>query len=422
MNAEKFSFYIKNPAHLYQITYTELKSLVLQYPYCQNLRYLLLKKSVLDKHPELEQNLQLAATYSSDRNFLYQQIKDGESYVSEADSFVLKDEYIELKELGSNPVPSPVQDNSSESVSPDAALSFQDSPEIPKIEEPSEIPAEVLPEEVKSEIIEEENDTLEVKTIEEPEVLLNPELEQEQESLPEPEPPKATTDDNLLEEIEEEEFDDITPDIADLFEDQLADLEIVSLDETAAEDPLFENEEPQQQEEEEENVDDGAISIEDLIRLDSLTPMERLEKSKSKEKAKKEEPKKVSKTKKTDKKELDFEAMDALIEKTKPKKKRKSKKKNTSKAQKEVNQKEKKSKKKESSDSKKDQKAIKAKDVAEKSLKENSEIATETLAFLLVKQEKYKKAIKMYEKLSLIFPEKSSYFAEQIKKTKKLIT
>ena len=491
MNAEKFAFYIKNPAHLYQITYTELKSLVLQYPYCQNLRYLLLKKSVLEKHSELEQNLQLAATYSSDRNFLYQQIKDGESYESEADSFFLKEEYIELKELGSEPVvekqesiPSPAQaiipeeTFLPESETPETELSIQNSPEIPEVEEAPEIPAENVPE-----IIEEENNAPESTTIEEPEVLSNPELEhvQEQKIIAEPESQISANSDEFLDEIEEDEFDDITPDIADLYEDQLADLEIVSLEETV-EEPLFEKEDLPE-EPEEEDTEDGAISIEDLIMLDSLTPMERLEISKSKEKTKKvkvkkEEPKKENKTYEEDKKELDFGAMDALIEKTKKdvpieitnkdfedvtkepkpkptpkstfgswlkqiqaedtkpkeetidlaeskqnksKKKRKVKKKTTAKPAKAIKQKEKKSKKRQASEPFDDQKAKKAKTVAEKSLKENTEIATETLAFLLVKQEKYKNAIKMYEKLSLIFPEKSSYFAEQIKKTKKLI-
>ena len=58
--------------------------------------------------------------------------------------------------------------------------------------------------------------------------------------------------------------------------------------------------------------------------------------------------------------------------------------------------------------------------MAETSLVENEEIVSEPLALLLVKQGSYKKAIKMYEKLSLIFPEKSSFFAEQIENLKNL--
>ena len=46
------------------------------------------------------------------------------------------------------------------------------------------------------------------------------------------------------------------------------------------------------------------------------------------------------------------------------------------------------------------------------------EIASPSLADLLAKQGHHKKAIGMYEKLSLIFPEKRAYFAAQIKKIK----
>ena len=46
------------------------------------------------------------------------------------------------------------------------------------------------------------------------------------------------------------------------------------------------------------------------------------------------------------------------------------------------------------------------------------EIVSQSLADLLAKQGHHKKAISMYEKLSLIFPEKRAYFAAQIKKIK----
>jgi hypothetical protein len=49
----------------------------------------------------------------------------------------------------------------------------------------------------------------------------------------------------------------------------------------------------------------------------------------------------------------------------------------------------------------------------------NKEIASESLAELLAKQGHQTKAIDMYEKLSLIFPEKRAYFASQIKKIKR---
>ena len=52
---------------------------------------------------------------------------------------------------------------------------------------------------------------------------------------------------------------------------------------------------------------------------------------------------------------------------------------------------------------------------AEESLIENDEIVTETLARVYLEQEHFDKAISAYEKLSLKYPQKNSFFANQIK-------
>ena len=54
-------------------------------------------------------------------------------------------------------------------------------------------------------------------------------------------------------------------------------------------------------------------------------------------------------------------------------------------------------------------------------ISDDTTMITDTLAKIYIKQEKYEKAILAYEKLSLKYPEKNSYFVGQIKKIKQLI-
>ncbi|MCK4920266.1 MAG: hypothetical protein KAS71_04420 [Bacteroidales bacterium] len=60
-------------------------------------------------------------------------------------------------------------------------------------------------------------------------------------------------------------------------------------------------------------------------------------------------------------------------------------------------------------------------DVSKASVMESENLLTDTLAKIYVKQGLYNKAIFAYEKLSLKYPEKSVYFASQIKEIKELI-
>ncbi len=61
---------------------------------------------------------------------------------------------------------------------------------------------------------------------------------------------------------------------------------------------------------------------------------------------------------------------------------------------------------------------IKTPEIIEKSVVEKQMLMTETLANLYVKQKKYDKAIQAFRILSLKYPKKSSYFANQIKEIK----
>ncbi|MES2781134.1 MAG: tetratricopeptide repeat protein [Bacteroidota bacterium] len=56
--------------------------------------------------------------------------------------------------------------------------------------------------------------------------------------------------------------------------------------------------------------------------------------------------------------------------------------------------------------------------MAKQSVEDNDELVTETLANVYYKQGHYKKAIRAYEKLCLIYPHKMTYFASLIQKIK----
>lgn len=71
MTQERFLKLLDNPDLLASISYEELKTLALVYPYSHNLRYLLAIKSHQDNHPDFNRNLATAAAYSLDRSRLF---------------------------------------------------------------------------------------------------------------------------------------------------------------------------------------------------------------------------------------------------------------------------------------------------------------------------------------------------------------
>jgi hypothetical protein len=99
MNSENFHEYVKNPSMLHQVSYQELKSLVLQYPYSPNLRYLLLLKSLFDDSKDFDRNQVLASLTSPDRKKLRQLVKQYTRIKDMQENYAISEEFLELKDL-----------------------------------------------------------------------------------------------------------------------------------------------------------------------------------------------------------------------------------------------------------------------------------------------------------------------------------
>ncbi len=101
MNSENFHEYLKNPSKLHQISYQELKSLVLQYPFSPNLRYLLMVKSMFDQNKDYDRNLTLASMYTPDRKQLWKLVKQNSRLKEIRENYELSEEFLELRDLSS---------------------------------------------------------------------------------------------------------------------------------------------------------------------------------------------------------------------------------------------------------------------------------------------------------------------------------
>ncbi|MDX1940543.1 MAG: hypothetical protein SFU99_08325 [Saprospiraceae bacterium] len=312
MNAENFAECLKNPSKLYQINYQEIKSLALQYPYCQNLQWLLLYKSSLDHHRDFDNNLEKTATGSLDRTLLFRQISAVLEQEKPTEALRL-DEVLELKDLSkptfkAEPI---LREISIETEKPITTFSFVSPMPIKEEEKPLdtsqlELPALPKMDENPPEITEE---------IILPEVLIEKEIRS-----------------SIAEAKKQIEFEIVeTPEEQVTSDKQQA---ATSNQKPAANIPAPKS---------------------NFTGWSSYQP-----------------PK------------LDI--------KFKP---------STSTA------------------APKPDKQEEVKQIIEKSVTEQRELASETLAGILVRQGQHEKAIKMYERLILLFPEKSSYFAAQILKLKR---
>ena len=457
MTADNFTSYLNNPSHLYQISYQELKSLVVQYPYCQNLRYLLVSKSHLENVGEYNKDLELAATYSVDRTYLYQLIHK-EEMANSSENFILNDDYLELKNIST---PSEQQDvPPSESIVVEQKADYSLDIDIPQ----ENIETNITPQKPsKKDYIPAESRTIRVRRVNlttsdsEPPASAAPDVPLEKKQIEEKQVPIS----NQLEIRTEMEKNKETRSVIDQLLGNFTPNKDVEPKEVIAIEQEQESETTPPESVEVNTNDDfwGVLPVKESPKLGREVLFEITNKT-DKEMDALFQDKKASDNQNTppmdsftedelspknsdttsptpktsfqsymnqfqtppeiieeikDEPELHHAINEAIEEEEKVEIKKKGKKKKKKKKK----LKQKKLIKVKSKKKKKHKKKKKTLEVAQKSIEENQDILSETLAELLAQQGSRKKAIRMYKRLSLIFPKKSGFFAKKIAKLKK---
>lgn len=404
MNAKNFFEYIDNPSLLYQISYQELKSLVLQYPFSQNLRYLLLQKSKMENHKDFQRNLEMAATYSPDRTYLFNLLKEMESKIEEAESYSIAEEVLELKDLGK--LESEIDLIEVEEKQTEELSQFAFQPEEPKESIPApqndytelnEDDGEDFLEDLLAETIPLANSASDDPYITDLETLTHtideiaPPIEGDIAPEDEEIPSEPTTSiegvievlkvNNIIDDTLIDNLASFSEVIEGLNFDPSKEEDVITSTEQTKEHPLeIANQEVLSDEwNAEETAPEPKTTFNSwLQQLNAPIPEKRLD-----------ELMEISKKAKERRKELQKKAKKLSSLPKKAKKPQSNKKKATQ--------------------------------LAKESIQEDDEIATKTLAMILESQGHIKKALDMYQRLSLQNPEKSSSFAAKIEELKSLL-
>ncbi|MEM9920930.1 MAG: hypothetical protein AAF990_22715 [Bacteroidota bacterium] len=431
MNAESFVGFLKEPSRLYQLTYQEIKSLLLEYPYCSNLHQMLAIKAQMEDHKEADKLLKQAAFYSPNRSFLYQLMDNLPVRESRSANYVITEDYLELSDLSSGGRP---------------------------VEEPADTPSKASEEEAEHWPEQDFNDA---------------EIEDISFEIPMDAPESSVVDESVAPIAIE--LDAMPPDkpskpsdksriffIEDLISDMDASLELTPTwqdqpFEDKIEESVDEVEEAQQLPEETE----ATIAPRYDVPLEIVnTPTDELEWPEGNNTAKEplktteltddsaaENPSPMTMASEEDLSAEEHVAPPAPQPKTSfsswlkrypspkhsiqnvpppstpaaptPFERKAAKKKRDQYTIEDLSE----AKSKRSTSAPKSPKVGKKKktrSLANRSLEENAEIVSETLAEILARQGSYEKAVDMYRRLSLIFPEKSTFFAKRITELKKL--
>ena len=355
MNAENFSRYLKDRSLLHQLPYEELKTMALQYPYCQPLQLLLLRKSLQDNRSDWTTILGKVAAATSDRRLLYSEINEHLSAVQQEEVFQLSEEYLELNSLEEEALELSGLEPAEEIEASESALELDFSPGASAgIFDVDHSPAHQTDGDVEA-----------------------PELE-----LPASEP-----DDAAVPSIEEEEEAEMAP---------ITEGVTVPTEEVAGEDSLFTG--PAVEEEMKEPEYSHAILVATAVAGLSFSYKE-ADGGVSKHDAiphKKPAPRPKSSftswVAQFQPPDIQTQLSDIMESKK-------------------IEDIRKRRKKKKGEGSSVDE-------IVLQSITENGDLVSETLAKVLAKQGQYSKAEEMYRRLMLVFPEKSDYFAQQISNLK----
>lgn len=339
---------------LHQVSYQELKSLVLQYPYSPNLRYLLLLKSLFDQSKDFDKNQVLASLSSPDRKKLRQLVKQYTRLREMQENYTLSEDFLELKDLSA--LESRLDELEAEAPITPAKKTEAATPPPPSLNFTLEDFEDVIDEE-----IEEETDPGFLSDLEDTNAGDDTELTDQLAPSPAAQIPaeesEPVPEDSLKDSAVEESSEQMPAEVTPAMEVEMA---------------------PEQSDDAPKPAPAVNIPLEITNEVDTHpAPMP---KSSFNTWLKKFKPPEAG-ILNTDLKDLSLN--------TKP------------------------------HNPIEEQEVPDAKQIAEQSVEEDEEIASETLALLLERQKLFAKAISMYEHLKLLYPEKSSLFAAKIEELNK---
>lgn len=411
MNTANFSEYLQNPSLLYQISYEELKTLIVQYPYNQNLRYLITQKSNLENNSDYENYLRSAAIISTDRPHLYHILKEQRAEPVVEDSFILEEETLELKNLEQLDLNEKQLETLEEDV-PVPTFDTNTAVDLPKEEVFDTFP-ELSPNGAGDyeQLVEEEfEEEIQLPTLEEETSLANL-MSDEEAPIEEAAPASENAIEQLIDDTARVEVatavaataaivsTGVQEDAQEKIEEEVIEEEVTTpeanvaavvvdtIEEEASLESLFETEMPNDEVVEEEPV---ATSVETTTaaEVENINPIVKFT------------PQVTSLSQLLDADELQLKRR--VRKHVRPLSRRHFQQKDVS------------IRKVEEVALNLKRKEEKVEEYAQKSIQETTDIASETYASLLIRQNQYEKAIQVYDRLKLIFPEKSTFFAEQI--------